>query len=173
MEEVAENVKLVLKGNKWLKQKESPFVTLAQEGIRAEELLGEGAFAKVVSAYHEKLKRKVAVKITDKRKAPAEYLEKFLQREINAICELDHPNIVKLLGIYESTDRIFMVMELCEGGDLLDFVNEQKYRSEMEVKRHFQELSLAIYHTHQRGVVHRDLKLENLILDFQGNLKVT
>ena len=80
---------------------------------------------------------------------------------------------VKLLGIYESTDRIFMVMELCEGGDLLDYVNEQKYRSEMEIKRHFQELSLAIYHTHQRGVVHRDLKLENLILDLQGNLKVT
>lgn len=87
--------RLKLKGNKFLKQGENVFATLSQEGIIYKELLGEGSYAKVISAYYEKLKKDVAVKIMDKRKAPKEYLERFLQREISLICELDHPNIVK------------------------------------------------------------------------------
>ena len=64
-------------------------------------------------------------------------------------------------------------MELAEGGDLLDHVNEHKYKSEEEIKKHFLQLALAMCYTHQMGVVHRDLKLENLVLDKDGNLKIT
>ena len=85
---------ITLKDNQWLKQRESTSATLAQEGIIYDQLLGEGSYAKVISAYYKRLKKKVAVKITDKRKAPKEYVERFLQREVNLLWELDHPNIV-------------------------------------------------------------------------------
>ena len=85
---------LTVRNKQWLKQRESTFATLAQEGIIYEQLLGEGSYAKVVSAYYERIDRKVAVKITDKRKAPMEYVKRFLQREVDLLCELDHPNIV-------------------------------------------------------------------------------
>lgn len=80
---------------------------------------------------------------------------------------------MKLLGIQESNDRIFMVMELCCGGDLLDYVNEKKYETEEEIKKHFKQFASAISYCHQRGIIHRDLKLENIVLDSEGNIKVT
>ena len=95
MEEAEEiGFKLKLKDNKWLKQKDDASSTLAQEGIICDRILGKGSYAKVLSAYYEKLKKDVAVKIIDKRKAPKDYIERFLQREINLVCELEHPNIV-------------------------------------------------------------------------------
>lgn len=92
---------LKLKNNKWLKQGETFTAMLAQEGIIYDGIIGKGAYAIVISAYDEKLKRKVAVKVTDKRKAPKDYMETFLEREIKLICELDHPNIVSTLFLYE------------------------------------------------------------------------
>ena len=82
------------KSIQWLKQRENSFATLAQQGISCERVLGEGSYAKVIAAYYKRVKDKVAVKITDKRRAPKEYVERFLQREIKLLCELDHPNIV-------------------------------------------------------------------------------
>ena len=85
---------LVLKDNRWLPKRERTKSTLAQEGIILKESIGEGAYAKVKSAFYEKLKRKVAVKIISKLKAAKDYMDKFLAREIETMSELDHPNIV-------------------------------------------------------------------------------
>lgn len=66
-----------------------------------------------------------------------------------------------------------MVMELCSGGDLLDFINEEKYETDEEIRKHFEQFASAIVHAHEKGIIHRDLKLENLVLDSEGNVKVT
>lgn len=89
------NVKPSLKGNRWLGQNQAAFATLTEKGIVVDKLLGEGEYTKVKSAYHKKLGKKVAVKIIDKRKAPKDYADTFLQREVSVISELDHPNIVR------------------------------------------------------------------------------
>ena len=89
------NIKLSLKGNRWLGQTQTSFATLTERGIVVNKLLGEGEYTKVKSAYDKKLGKKVAVKIIDKRKAPKDYADTFLQREVSVISELDHPNIVR------------------------------------------------------------------------------
>ena len=80
---------------------------------------------------------------------------------------------VKVLAIFESNNKIFIVMDLCSGGDLLEFVNQKAYRDDDEQKKHFKQLSSAICYCHEQGIIHRDLKLENLLLDLEGNIKVT
>eukprot|EP00794_Sanderia_malayensis_P009124 gene9124-10097_t len=167
------NLSLVLQENTWLPKKEKTSSTLAQEGIVIERTLGEGAYGKVKSAYYEKIKKRVAVKIINKMKVAKDFMEKFLKREIAMMSELDHPNIIQLLAIFESEDKIFLIMELADGGDLLDHVNNQKYASEDEIRKHFLQLASAMSYSHQMGVVHRDLKLENIVMDKNSNVKIT
>ncbi|XP_010832486.1 PREDICTED: testis-specific serine/threonine-protein kinase 1-like [Bison bison bison] len=83
--------------------------------------LGEGSYAKVKSAYSERLKFNVAVKIIDRKKAPTDFLEKFLPREIEILAMLNHRSIIKTYEIFETSDgKVYIVMELGVQGDLLD-----------------------------------------------------
>lgn len=78
-----------------------------------------------------------------------------------------------MLGIFENNNQVFMIMELAEGGDLLDYVNKRKYEDCEEIRKQFQQIASAINYVHEQGVVHRDLKLENFVLDAHGNIKLT
>ncbi len=78
-----------------------------------------------------------------------------------------------MIAVFESDDKIFIVMELAEGGDLLDHVNQKKYNSEEEIRKHCLQFASAMSYSHQMGIVHRDLKLENIVLDRNGNIKIT
>eukprot|EP01117_Protostelium_nocturnum_P013427 TRINITY_DN5007_c0_g1_i1.p1 TRINITY_DN5007_c0_g1~~TRINITY_DN5007_c0_g1_i1.p1 ORF type:complete len:859 (-),score=265.14 TRINITY_DN5007_c0_g1_i1:108-2684(-) len=91
--------------------------------------------------------------------------------EIKAMLMLDHPNIVKLYEVLESEDHVFFVMELCGGGALSDHTDEPL--AEEVARFYFIQLIKAVKYCHSIGVVHRDLKLENLLLDNNGDLKVT
>ncbi len=110
------SLRSILQEKTWLPKKEKTSSTLAQEGIILEKTLGEGAYAKVKSAYYEKLKKKVAVKIISKHKVPKDFVSKFLIREITMMAELDHPNIVSFSS--------FMVECLCLTFDAEQFLKK-------------------------------------------------
>ncbi|XP_036159944.1 testis-specific serine/threonine-protein kinase 1-like [Myotis myotis] len=136
--------------------------------------LGEGSFAKVKSAYSERLKFNVAVKIIDRKKAPADFLEKFLPREIEILIMLNHRSIVKTYEIFETSEgKVYIIMELGVQGDLLDFIKNQGALHEDEARKKFHQLSSAIKYCHDLDIVHRDLKCENLLLDKDFNIKLS
>lgn len=135
--------------------------------------LGTGAYAKVKVGTSLKMNIQVAIKIVNKLSAPKEVVERFLPREVETMKALSNEHIIKLYEVIESPETLFFVMELADRGDLLDFINERKYLSERLAKGFFSDLVKGIDHCHSRGVVHRDLKCENLLLDAHMRLKVS
>ncbi|XP_072369537.1 hormonally up-regulated neu tumor-associated kinase homolog A [Scyliorhinus torazame] len=135
--------------------------------------LGEGSFAKVREGLHVLTGEKVAVKVIDKKKAKKDsYVTKNLRREGQIHQMIRHPNITQLLDILETENSYYLVMELCTGGNLMHKIYDRKILEEAEVRRYIKQLTLAVEHVHRAGVVHRDLKIENLLLDEKNNLKL-
>ena len=146
---------------------------LHHRGYVVGRTLGSGAYAKVKSAHAVKLNKKVAIKIINKKSAPKDMLSKFLPREIETLRAAEHENVIKLYEVIETEDRAYLVLELAEGGDLLDFINSRKYLSEQTARNLFKDLVSGIGKCHSMKIVHRDLKCENLLLDSQFRLKIS
>uniref|UniRef100_A0A4W3JBQ3 non-specific serine/threonine protein kinase n=1 Tax=Callorhinchus milii TaxID=7868 RepID=A0A4W3JBQ3_CALMI len=135
--------------------------------------LGEGSFAKVREGLHILTGEKVAVKVIDKKKARKDsYVTKNLRREGQIHQMIKHPNITQLLDILETENSYYLVMELCTGGNLMHKMYDRKILEEAEARKYIRQLALAVEHLHQAGVVHRDLKIENLLLDEHSNIKL-
>ncbi|XP_077977454.1 uncharacterized protein LOC144433014 [Glandiceps talaboti] len=145
--------------------------------------LGEGSFAKVKEGIHIGTGEKVAVKIIDKEKAKEDhYVRKNLRREGKILQMVRHAHIVKLLETLETDNHYYLVMEFCSGGNILGKVSSngnimakvsgRAVMSEAEVRKYLRQVVSAVDHLHRAGIVHRDLKVENLLLDDDGNIKI-
>ncbi|GMN52151.1 hypothetical protein TIFTF001_021297 [Ficus carica] len=126
--------------------------------------IGEGMFAKVKLAVDTTNGHYVAIKTIDKR---------MVQREIRTMKILNHPNIVRIHEVLGTKTKIYIVMEYVSGGQLSGKMLYAKRLSESEARKHFQQLIEAVDQCHSKGVYHRDLKPDNLLLDSKGNLKVS
>lgn len=136
--------------------------------------MGAGSYAKVKSAYDIHRKHKIAIKIINKKKAYDEYLTKFLPREIDAMKTLsNHYSLIKFYQIIETTSRYFFIMELAENGDLLTSIKAKTTIAEDLAGKYFMHLHDGIKYMHGKGLVHRDIKCENLVLDKKDILKIT
>ncbi|KAF8087893.1 hypothetical protein N665_0564s0028 [Sinapis alba] len=136
--------------------------------------IGQGTFAKVRYAKNTETGESVALKILDKQKLLKNKMPKQIRREISAMKLINHPNVVRLYEVLASKTKIYMVLEFAMGGDLFHKIKSYDGRlKEDGARRYFQQLINAIDYCHSRGVYHRDLKPENLLLDAQGNLKVS
>ncbi|PKC59222.1 Pkinase-domain-containing protein [Rhizophagus irregularis] len=131
-----------------------------------EDTLGEGTYGKVKLATHKLTGQKVAIKIIPKLHAEN------LTREIHHHRYLHHPNIISLLEVIPTETEIYMVLEYCEGGELYDFLVERGRLRENLARKMFGQLCRAVKYCHDRRVVHRDLKLENILLDAYNNIKL-
>lgn len=148
------------------------FKVMTSQGFIVGALLGKGAYACVRSAYDKNKERNVAVKIISKRRAPDAYLTKFLPREIDVMKSLDHPALVQYFQLIETTTRFFLVMEMADT-DLFLVIRDRETINEETAGKWFYQMAQGIGYMHNKGIVHRDLKCENLLLDKDENLKVT
>lgn len=135
--------------------------------------LGEGTFAKVKFARNTETGDNVAIKIVNKEKILKHKMVEQIKREISTMKLIKHPNVVQLYEVMASKTNIYIVLEFVTGGELFDKIFHQGKLKEDEARRYFQQLINAVDYCHSRGVFHRDLKPENLLLDSQGNLKVS
>lgn len=114
----------------------------------------------------------MAIKNLNKKQASDDYLTKFLPREIAILQRVSHPNIITILQIIETELRCFFMLEIAENGDLLDYINTRRYLPEPEARFIFTQMSQAIGFCHDRDVVHRDLKCENVMLNRNMDVKI-
>ena len=119
---------------------DSAAALLAQYGYGLGEQLGKGSYAIVRAATSKKHKRRVAIKIISKKKAPEDYLTKFLPREIQVLKRLRHPNCISLLEAIETNTRIYLIMNLAENGDLLEYIRERGPMPDDDARRYFRHL---------------------------------
>ncbi|CAJ2650110.1 unnamed protein product [Trifolium pratense] len=136
-------------------------------------ILGEGNFGKVKFARNTDSKQPYAIKIIDKNKIIDLNITNQIKREIGALKLLRHPNVVKLYEVLASKTKIYMVLEYVTGEELFDKIASKGKLTECEGRKLFQQLIDGVSHCHSKGVFHRDLKLENVLVDVKGNLKIT
>ncbi|XP_068144703.1 uncharacterized protein Sik3 isoform X2 [Drosophila tropicalis] len=136
-----------------------------------EKTIGKGNFAVVKLATNIVTKTKVAIKIIDKTCLNEEYLSKTF-REISILKSLRHPHITRLYEVMESQSMIYLVTEYAPNGEIFDHLVANGRMKEPEAARVFTQLISAVHYCHLRGVVHRDLKAENVLLDKDMNIKL-
>ncbi|XP_041703763.1 MAP/microtubule affinity-regulating kinase 3 isoform X8 [Coregonus clupeaformis] len=133
--------------------------------------IGKGNFAKVKLARHILTGREVAIKIIDKTQLNPNSLQK-LFREVRIMKLLNHPNIVKLFEVIETERTLYLVMEYASGGEVFDYLVAHGRMKEKEARAKFRQIVSAVQYCHQKHIVHRDLKAENLLLDADMNIKI-
>ncbi|XP_009293784.1 serine/threonine-protein kinase MARK2 isoform X40 [Danio rerio] len=133
--------------------------------------IGKGNFAKVKLAKHILTGKEVAVKIIDKTQLNSSSLQK-LFREVRIMKLLNHPNIVKLFEVIETEKTLYLVMEYASGGEVFDYLVAHGRMKEKEARAKFRQIVSAVQYCHQKCIVHRDLKAENLLLDADMNIKI-
>ena len=135
-----------------------------QDFYRFDEVLGEGTFSLVYLAESRVVPENwAAVKVIQKRGKHVDDIEWQAEKEIRIMSVLDHAHIVHLNEVFDEEDTICFVMELAKGGEVFDRLIEQGNFSEKETASLVVQLLCALNYIHDQGIVHRDLKLENLL----------
>ena len=138
--------------------------------------LGEGEFGKVKLCWRKDGKQpsQVAIKFIRRESIPrGSERESKVHREINALKRLTHPNIIRLEEVLQNDKYIGIVLEYASGGELFDYILQHRYLKDSLACRLFAQLVSGVYYMHSKGIVHRDLKLENLLLDKHKNIVIT
>ena len=125
------------------------------------EVLGSGAFSEVCLCVDKNSGQKFAVKCIDKKSLKGK--EDSLENEINVLRTADHPNIVKMIEMFDDKHYLYLVMDLVTGGELFDRIVERGSYTEKDASLCVEQILNAVNYLHGQGIVHRDLKPENLL----------
>ncbi|XP_048385229.1 serine/threonine-protein kinase H1-like [Stegostoma tigrinum] len=137
---------------------------IARYDIKA--LIGRGSFSRVVRVEHRATKQPFAIKMIETK---AKEGKEVCESELNVLRRVSHRNIIQLIEVFETQDRIYMVMELATGGELFDRVIAKGSFTERDATRVLQMVLDGVRYLHTLGITHRDLKPENLLYYHPGS----
>jgi tRNA A-37 threonylcarbamoyl transferase component Bud32 len=152
----------------WARQEGPPRL----EGYEILEKVGEGGMGSVYRARQKKLGRIVAVKVIAAHLAAQKRFASRFHAEARAVAALSHPNIVQIIDLTENAGRHFMVMEFVEGQTLLKTIKDRGRVPEVDALRISLQVASALDHAWRRGIVHRDVKPDNIFVDAKGEAKL-
>ncbi|XP_055926533.1 probable serine/threonine-protein kinase MARK-A [Argiope bruennichi] len=134
--------------------------------------LGQGTYGKVQLALNKETNQEVAIKTIKKAKIENEEDMLRIRREIHIMTSIRHPHIIHIHEVFETRQKIVIVMQYASGGELYDYLGCHETLPDSEARRLFRQIASAIYYCHKNKICHRDLKLENILLDDQGNAQI-
>ena len=134
--------------------------------------IGQGGMGRVFKARHRRMKRLVALKELPASMTRSNRALKRFQREVEVAGQLDHPNIVTAFDADESSGSVFLVMEFVDGQNLAKLVDLHGPFSVEDAVHCILQSARGLQYAHQRGIIHRDIKPQNLLLDSNGNVKI-
>jgi serine/threonine protein kinase len=151
--------------DEWIKNlKEAIGYSSLYDYYELKETLGKGKFGLVRLGIHKKTQKKVAVKIMKKADMTPQDIE-LVKREVEILKLCQHPNVIRLLDIFENADYIYIIMENMRGGDLFNYLEKRDFHiSEARACFIVHSLATALYYLHSYGIAHRDLKPENILM---------
>mmetsp|Transcript_16923 Transcript_16923/g.28659 ORF Transcript_16923/g.28659 Transcript_16923/m.28659 type:complete len:291 (+) Transcript_16923:114-986(+) len=152
-----------------IKEKKDSF----RNDYRIGQSIGTGSCGEVRKCRNVKTNLVKAVKILRKDKMDQNDYERFIN-EIQILNVLDHPNILKMFEFYEDEKRLYLVSDLCTGGELYDEIVARKFLDEKTASQITGQILSAVDYFHKKGIVHRDIKPENILLDSKrsNNIKL-
>lgn len=137
------------------------------------KVLGKGAFGKVMLAKRKKTGEVFAIKILKKSMVLEKNELAHTLTESNILAKCQHPFLTELKFSFQTTDLLLFVMEYVNGGEIFFHLYHDKRFSEDRTRFYVGEIALALRYLHKQGIIYRDLKLENLMLDKEGHVKIT
>ena len=146
--------------------------TMLDDRYEILEVIGTGGMAVVYKAMCHRLNRYVAVKILRDELANDEEFRKRFQTEAQAVAMLSHPNIVSVYDVSHSDGVEYIVMELIEGVTLMQYMKKKGALGWKEALHFAVQISKALEHAHEKGIVHRDIKPQNIMILKDGTIKV-
>ena len=141
---------------------------------KVKEKIGSGTFSTVRRGIRRSDKKEIAIKIITKTELN-DTEARLIKREIGVMQKLDHQNIVKLYDIFETTHHLYLIIEYCRGGELFDeLINctPSGWFSEREASQIIKQIAEALQFMHSKMIIHRDLKLENILIAMKKNYQI-
>lgn len=150
---------------------------LKKKGYTLQRKLAAGAFGQVYSALksrHNGKEEMSAVKVMDLDKCGEKFKQKFLPRELSVLIQVRHVNVIKVFDIFRMGGRIYIFMEFAPNGTIADYIKKNDALSESRSKLWFTQTGSALQYCHNKfGIAHRDIKVDNIMLDYSNNAKLT
>ena len=151
--------------NAWVNHlKKAIDLTVLSEFFDVKGTLGKGKFGLVKLGIHKLTGRKVAIKIINKQGLTEQEMQ-LTKTEIEILKIGQHPNIITLYDVIENEEKIYIIMEYCAGSDLFAYIEERNFKlPEKHAAQIIRKLSSAVYYLHSFGIIHRDVKPENILM---------
>jgi len=162
----------IIENNKGYVKKHHEIPPTSLDNYKFVKLIGKGAFGKVTLGIHKLTGKYVAIKTIEKSQMKDDFSRKKVFREVYILKKIRHGNVIRLLEVFESQKHLLIVMEHAGGGDLLQYIKKKKRLTEDEAKNIFREIVYGLGHIHSRSVLHRDIKLDNMLLDSDKHVKI-